>query len=204
MQAEIVHSTIENTPFKWVLWTPSETEEELLLLWESLSKGEEMPLIKAPHRRREWLGTRILLKQLHKERLDFLPNGKPVVPSGAVSISHCKGSVAVVTSSVNIGMDIQLPTEQIFIIRSKFCSDTEWGWLEKHDDTLRALTIVWSAKEAIFKYWGEHVEFAEDIEVLPFQCEDQVIHARYSGTHGAREFRLWHTTRGTLEVLIAL
>ena len=204
MQAEIVHSTIENTPFIWVLWTPSETEEELVLLWESLSKGEEMPIIKAVHRRREWLGTRILLKQLDIERLDFLPNGKPVISSGAVSISHCKGSLAVVTSSVNIGMDIQLPTEQIFIIRSKFCSETEWSWLEKHDETLRALTIVWSAKEAIFKYWGEHVEFAEDIEVLPFQCRDTAIKARYNGVHGTREFNLWHTTRDLMEVVIAV
>jgi hypothetical protein len=40
--------------------------------------------------------------------------------------------------------------------------------------------------------------------VLPFQCDAQVITAQYTGTHGAREFRLWHTTRGSLEVLIAL
>ncbi len=204
MQAEIVHSSIENIPITWALWTPSESESELLQLWESTKSVEEMPHIKAPHRRREWLGTRILLKQLDQERLDFLPNGKPVIASGAVSISHCKGSVAVATSEANIGLDIQLPTEQIFIIRSKFCSTSEWSWLETHQETLRALTIVWSAKEAIFKYWGEHVEFAEDIELQPFQCDDSTIHAHYNGVHGTREFKLSHTTRGSLEVVIAV
>ena len=204
MQAEIVHSSNENTPFTWALWTPSETEEELLRLWESLKSVEEMPLLKAPHRRREWLGTRILLQQLNLSRLDFLPNGKPVISSGAVSISHCKGSVAVATSAVNIGLDIQLPTEQIFIIRSKFCSTTEWSWLEAHEETLRALTIVWSAKEAIFKYWGEHVEFAEDIELQPFRCDDSSIKAHYNGVHGKREFNLWHATRDMMEVVIAV
>jgi len=204
MQTEIVHSSIENTPITWVLWTPSETEEQLLQLWESMKRAEEMPALKAPHRRREWLGTRILLQQLQLGRLDFLPNGKPVISEGAVSISHCKGSVGVATSAANIGLDIQLPTEQIFIIRSKFCSSTEWSWLEVHEETLRALTIVWSAKEAIFKYWGEQVEFAEDIEVLPFQCGDTTIKAHYNGVHGTREFNLWHTTHGMVEVVIAV
>jgi phosphopantetheinyl transferase len=204
MQTEIVHSSIENTPITWVLWTPSETEEELLRLWESMKSDDVMPVLKAPHRRCEWLGTRILLNRLNLGRLDFLPNGKPVIASGGVSISHCKGSVAVATSDANIGLDIQLPTEQIFIIRSKFCSTTEWSWLKAHEETLRALTIVWSAKEAIFKYWGEHVEFAEDIELLPFRCDDSTIKAHYKGVHGKREFNLWHTTRDMMEVVIAV
>jgi len=204
MQAEIVHSFVANKSFTLALWTPIVTDEELLTQWDSLVSNERMPDFKAAHRRREWLATRLLLSQLEIGVVDFLPNGKPVITSGALSISHCKGSVAVVTADVNIGLDVQEPTEQIFNIRSRFCSSTEWSWLESHAESLRALTIVWSAKEAIFKYWGELVDFAGDIEILPFHCDDAIINARYKGVHGQRDFQLWHATQEALEVVIAL
>ena len=204
MTPEIVQSTAEMQPFTLWLWTPSESDDELLHLWESMNTGEQLPAIKASHRKREWLSSRILLRKLNLESIHFLDNGKPVLEAGAVSISHCRGSVAVVTADRNIGLDIQLPTEQISTIRSKFCSPAEWDWIEKHDEPLRALTIAWSAKEAIFKYWGEHVEFAADIEVLPFQCNDAVVLAQYTGTHGSRKFSLWHTTRDRLEIVVAI
>ena len=204
MQPEIVHSTLDNMPFLLALWAPTESNELLVQQWELLTASQQMPLFKAEHRKREWLATRLLMDNLGIEQHDFLANGKPILPRGGISISHCKGSVAVVTSEVNIGLDIQEPTEQIFTIRSKFCSATEWRWLETHCETLRALTIVWSAKEAIFKYWGEEVDFAQHIEILPFECDASIIDARYKGGHGERNFRLWHSTRGTLEVVIAI
>ena len=204
MQPEIVHSTLENSSFMLALWSPTETNEELVQLWESMLVSQQMPLFKAEHRKREWLATRLLMDRLGIEQHDFLANGKPILPRGGISISHCKGSVAVVTSGVNIGLDIQEPTEQIFTIRSKFCSATEWSWLETHRETLRALTIVWSAKEAIFKYWGEEVDFAQHIEILPFECDASIIDACYKGGHGERNFRLWHSAHGTLEVVIAI
>jgi phosphopantetheinyl transferase len=204
MQAEIVHSSLENKPFTLILWTPQETDEELLQQWELLATGEKMPALKAAHRRREWLGTRILLHMQGIGRPDVLDNGKPVLAQGALSISHCQNSVAVVIADVTIGLDIQEPTEQIFTIRSKFCSSSEWSWLESHAEIVRALTIVWSAKEAIFKYWGEQVDFAGHIEILPFLCDDLILEARYTGVHSERSFRLWHKTMGKLEVVIAL
>ena len=204
MQAEIVHSSLEGNPFTLALWTPAETDEALLHQWELLGTGEPMPALKASHRRREWLGTRLLLHNQGIGRPDVLANGKPFLPQGALSISHCKDSVAVVTSDVTIGLDIQEPTEQIFTIRSKFCSSSEWSWLESHTEIVRALTIVWSSKEAIFKYWGEQVDFAGHIEILPFLCDDSILEARYSGVHGERSFRLWHKTMGRLEVVVAL
>jgi 4'-phosphopantetheinyl transferase EntD len=204
MQAEIVHSTLENISFTLSLWTPTETDDELMKLWQSVGSTQPAPEFKASHRKREWIATRLLLNQQGINQVDFLANGKPVWPGGGLSISHCYGSVAVVTADVMVGLDIQEPTEQIFTIRSKFCSLKEWRWLEKHSESLRALTIVWSVKEAIFKYWGEQVDFAKHIEVSPFDCDDSILEARYCGTHGERTFRLWHATRGKLEIVVAL
>lgn len=204
MQVEIVHSSPDYPAFSLALWTPAETDDELLKQWKLVESAEEMPNIKAAHRRREWLGTRLLLRKLGVNNIEMLPSGKPILREGALSISHCKGTVAVVTSGSTIGLDIQEPTEQIFTIRTKFCSTSEWTWLESHPEIVRALTLVWSAKEAIYKYWGEQVDFADHIEVLPFRCDDSLLEARYCGNHGVRSFRLWHTTRGSLEIVIAL
>jgi phosphopantetheinyl transferase (holo-ACP synthase) len=204
MQVEIVHTSHDNVAFSLAFWAPSETDAELLEQWQLLGSTEKMPALKASHRMREWLGTRLLISKLGANGLGFLPNGKPVLVEGCISISHCKGSVAVVLADVPVGLDIQEPTEQIFIIRSKFCSPNEWSWLESHAEPARALTLVWSAKEAIFKYWGERVDFAGHIEVLPFHCDDEMLEARYMGHHGERMFRLWHSTRGSMEIMIAL
>jgi len=204
MQPQIVQASTENRFFTLAFWTPSETDEELVDIWGTISSGANMPIIKVPHRRREWLSSRILMQKIGITGLGFLPNGKPVLPVGAISMSHCNGSVAVVTSENAIGVDIQVPAEQIGVIRRKFCSASEWAWLEHHEESLRALTIVWSAKEAIFKHWGERVEFAVDIEVLPFRCDDMHLVARYSGVHGAREFRLWHTAISGMEIVVAI
>lgn len=203
MEPQIVHASFENKPFTWALWTPLETDDELVRLWELTHGAEEIPRIKSPHRLREWLGSRILMSRLGIEGASVLPNGKPVLPHGALSLSHCRGSVAVATCGTNIGLDIQFPTEQIRVIRSKFCSPSEWGWLETHEESLRALTIVWGAKEAIFKYWGERVDFAADVEVFPFRCDDSRLTARYAGKHGTRDFVLWHATVDGLELVIA-
>ena len=204
MQPQIVQASTENRFFTLAFWTPSESDDELIQLWELVGGGEEVPRIKSPHRLREWLSSRILMQKIGITGLGFLPNGKPVLPVGAISMSHCNGSVAVVTSENAIGVDIQVPAEQIGVIRRKFCSASEWAWLEHHEESLRALTIVWSAKEAIFKHWGERVEFAVDIEVLPFRCDDMHVVARYSGVHGAREFRLWHTATSGMEIVVAI
>jgi phosphopantetheinyl transferase len=204
MQAEIVHLPHKNNPIVLAIWKLRVTDEELYTQWQSLQTGEAMPAIKAAHRRREWLGSRILIHALNLGALRFLENGKPVIEGGAISISHCADYVAVLHGSERLGLDVQLPQEQIAIIRSKFCSDSEWQWLQSHQEPLRALTLVWSAKEAIYKFWGEQVDFARDIEIMPFACSDELIRAAYSGVHGVRQFDLWHTTRESLEIVVAL
>jgi 4'-phosphopantetheinyl transferase EntD len=69
---------------------------------------------------------------------------------------------------------------------------------------LRDMTIIWSAKEAIFKFWGENVAFAEHIEIAPFACDDTRITAHYKGVHGQRTLQLWHYHHQAHEIVIAL
>jgi phosphopantetheinyl transferase len=163
-----------------------------------------MPTIKAAHRRSEWLASRLLMRELGLTSISYLHNGKPITHGRFFSLSHSGKEVGLVVSDTEIGLDIQCVTEKISIIRSRFCSDTEWQWLQVHPESLRALTIVWSAKEAVFKYYGEEVEFAEDMQVMPFSCTDETIFLHYKGVHGERSFSLRHLTLDGLEVLVAL
>jgi phosphopantetheinyl transferase len=204
MPAQIVHSLDSQSPFTLAIWSITESEDVLHQQWSALASPETMPAIKVSHRRCEWLASRLLLHELNVGPLQFLSNGKPVITKGGVSISHSGKQVAVATYEAAIGIDIQTPTEQLFTIRHKFCSPTEWRWLEQHEEPLRALTMVWSAKEAVFKYWGERVVFAQEMEVMPFQCKDEHLHLRYRGVHGRRDFRLWHTCIDSLEIVVAI
>jgi 4'-phosphopantetheinyl transferase EntD len=132
----------------------------------------------------------------------YLPNGKPVIEKGGISISHSDRLVGLAVGSGSIGLDIQKCVEKIFTVRSKFCSTEELAWAESRVDALRTLTMIWSAKEAIFKYWGEQVDFAREIAISPFACSDVEIDATYRGRHGHKLFRLQHLTMGDCEIVV--
>jgi phosphopantetheinyl transferase len=202
MPAEIVHSARQDQPFTLALWTITESDEALQTLWENSGSSEPKPAFKSTRRNREWLASRLLMQHLQLPPVSYLPNGKPVISHGYFSLSHCENRVALVLAETPVGIDIQLPTEQIRRIHTKFCSTSEQSRFTP--TPLREMTIIWSAKEAIFKFWGENVAFANDIEVAPFHCDDSRLTAHYRGIHGNRQFELWHFSQGTHEVIIAL
>jgi phosphopantetheinyl transferase len=209
MPAEIVHAPNENAPFTLAIWTLNESDEALHNQWEQCGSSEVKPVIKSARRNREWLASRLLMHHMNVPKLTYLPNGKPVLPAGQLSISHCDNLVALVLADSPVGIDVQQPTEQIRTILTKFCSPAEQARLmsASHADPLSALrdmTIIWSAKEAIFKYWGENVAFAEHIEIAPFTGDDARITAHYGGAHGQRTFELWHYRHRAHEIVIAL
>lgn len=202
MPAEIVHSARQDQPFTLALWTITESDETLQTLWENSGSSEPKPAFKSPRRNREWLASRLLMQHLQLPPVSYLPNGKPVIPGGYFSLSHCENRVALVLAETPVGIDIQLPTEQIRRIHTKFCSPTEQSRFSP--TPLREMTIIWSAKEAIFKFWGENVAFAEHIEIAPFTAYDARISAHYKGVHGQRTFELWHYHHQAHEIVIAL
>lgn len=148
--------------------------------------------IRLEKRRREWLTVRILLRLIaHKRHLAFLGNGKPVLfPSGYVSISHSGDLAGVVIAPHPVGLDIQGIDERIGRIASKFCNEQEFGFLPQGPLRLEHLTVIWSAKEAVFKYFGERVDFSDDIKVAPFYYRQGELKASYEGVHGRQDFVL--------------
>jgi phosphopantetheinyl transferase len=86
------------------------------------------------------------------------------------SISHFGSyAAAIVSSSNRVGVDVEKTSPTIEKIRNKFLSDTEsfiaFEGIEKSGHRLRQLTLLWSAKESIFKWYSlGKVNFKEHIQ----------------------------------------
>ncbi len=110
--------------------------------------------------------------------------GKPYIDEidEHISISHTKSACAILfTRASEPGMDIELFRPQLFKIYPKYLSIVEQ---EKHDvKDLKTLTILWSAKEAIFKWHGiGEVDFKRHIYIEHIDFENNKLKAKFLKT----------------------
>lgn len=72
------------------------------------------------------------------------------------SISHCGDyAAAIVSKTKRVGIDIEIFSEKIKKVEQKFLKENERQLpLEKGILNLQKLTTLWSAKEAIYKWWS--------------------------------------------------
>lgn len=123
----------------------------------------------------EWLASRYLLHVMsgRAARGEFVKDdhGKPHLQDSDyhVSISHSNHHICVVASPLLVGIDIQTYVSKITRIQHKFVSEDE----EKYfgNDEIKALHIIWGAKESLYKAYGKrgldfkkHL-FVTDLEV---------------------------------------
>ena len=138
-----------------------------------------------PHKRLQHLAGRYLLQYLFPdfpyEEILIADTRKPYLPYEQYhfSISHCGDyAAAIVSSEQRVGIDIEMVSERVSKISHKFLHTTESDFIRKqsneHDShpdhqTTRQLTVAWSAKEAVFKWWGwGGIDFSEHILLEPF------------------------------------
>jgi phosphopantetheinyl transferase len=154
-----------------------------------------------PHKRLQHLAGRFLLQFLFPdfpyELVKIADTKKPYLPGEQFhfSISHCGDyAAAIVSKDQRVGIDIEIPVEKIIKIQHKYLSDEERRIfnIQLPDPDHRLLTLLWSAKEAVYKWFGDgEVEFIEHIRLKnldknesTFQClftknsHQQVIHYR--------------------------
>ena len=138
-----------------------------------------------PHKRLQHLAGRFLLQYLFPdfpyELIQIADTRKPYLPDERYhfSISHCGDYAAAVVSSKNrVGVDVEEPVVKILNIQNKFLSEKEKlqfsGKLTTHDS--RLMTLLWSAKESVFKWYGVGgVDFRQHIQLFNLQEEEQTI-----------------------------
>jgi len=128
-----------------------------------------------PHKRLQHLAGRFLLQFLFPDfpyqLIQIADTRKPYLPGEQYhfSISHCADyAAAIVSKESRVGIDIEMPVEKIIRIRDKFLSLDEkrkWAVEGSHPDA-RTITLLWSCKESVFKWFGDGgVDFREQIQL---------------------------------------
>ena len=149
--------------------------------------------IKHPLKRLQHLAGRYLLAYLFPdfpfEEILIADTLKPYLPLEQYhfSISHCGHyAAAIVSSSERVGIDIEIPTARVLKIVHKFLSEKErldFNLQPYHLDAANCLqpTLLWSAKEAMFKWWGwGEVDFKEMLQIEAFILkENGMTNARF-------------------------
>ncbi|WP_300728552.1 4'-phosphopantetheinyl transferase superfamily protein [uncultured Bacteroides sp.] len=156
------------------IWQIMETPEELRhLLIAFFPYDEELDKYKAPSRKLEYLGVRVLLKSLIGEEklIGHSLSGKPFLVDGSyrISISHTRGYVALALHPEReVGIDIEQVSDRVRKVSDRFIRTDE-----NAPDTLNML-LHWSAKETMYKMMEvEEVDFKEHLQILPYDLSDE-------------------------------
>jgi len=175
-----------NEQTRLAVWKIAEPESFFL---EKVTLKKE---ITHPHKRLQHLAGRYLLRYLFPdfpaESIAIADTRKPFLPDEQYhfSISHCGDyAAAIVSSTERVGIDVELLTPRVEKIKHKFLHPEELTLVEKSTtDTITLLTLLWSAKEAMFKWWGNgDVDFSEVLRIheLP-EKEEGSINASFIKT----------------------
>ena len=143
-----------------------------------------------PHKRLQHLAGRFLLQYLFSdfpyELIQIADTRKPFLPDAQYhfSISHCGDYAAAI-----VRIDVEIPVEKIEKIMYKFLSEKELDRFSLVPDVGQAdevdnfneVTTLWSAKEAVFKWYGDGgVDFRKQIQLLNRNDENKTIDCFFS------------------------
>jgi phosphopantetheinyl transferase len=172
-------------------------EQTKLAIWE-LTEMEEFFAttvtiqnnVTHPHKRLQHLAGRYLLPYLFPDfptsSIAIADTRKPFLPEEQYhfSISHCGNyAAAIVSKEERVGIDIEVVTERVHKIKHKYLHPSELEFVNEYslEKQTALLTLLWSAKEAMFKWWGNgDVDFSEVLRIDNFSFTERgIIHARF-------------------------
>lgn len=186
-----LYKTITVNPTTTVyIWQITESFEEL-------SKGVKLTAhcatrvsnMKSDLHRRGFMSVRHLLARAGYSDFDLYydENGKPHLHNGKhISITHSFHFAAIIISDQEVGIDIEKQRNKILRIAHKFTPIEEYRTLANEDALIRKLTIVWCAKESLFKSFAvKGVSFLQNIDVADFNMDENTTTATV--VYGDRE-----------------
>lgn len=120
--------------------------------------------ISHPEKAHQWYASRYLLSQIYPAAIQMYHDRKPYLFNGPeISFSHSQDVVAVQISEYKSGIDVQWPDPKLKIIANRFLCPNDMKNTPTQDELL-SLSIIWSIKEAVFKYYGTGLAF-KNIEI---------------------------------------
>ena len=162
------------------LWDIQETAAELLQL---LDPGDEELeyLRKFRHQKRlkQSLAGRCLISDMMADYPDvslvYDEFNRPDFTSDEMSLSlaHCGHmAVAIIGANHRFGVDVEWVQPKVELLKSKYLSEEELLQVGDEERELK-LTVCWSAKESLYKYWGKKkLEFKEHLKLAPFDVDE--------------------------------
>ena len=159
-----------------LIWEITESIEELKNQLLSVDMAELEKKV-SDKRKLEFLGVRVALKHMlgYEIAVKYDAEGKPflVDESLHISVSHSGKWIAVMAHpDKSVGIDIEVPTDKIQKLYTRFLSETEQEELSGGQN-IQQLQIAWSAKEALYKIIGkEAVDFAKQLRIYPFEVSE--------------------------------
>lgn len=173
-----VHKTLTvNETTKVLIWKIEES-------FEDLSEGIELTKrsndrvngMKSDLHRRGFLSVRHLLNEIGYTDADLMYDefGKPHLKDGKfISITHSfTFSGIIISDNTPVGIDIEKQRDKILKIAHKFTPIEAYKSIANHDALVSKLTIVWGAKESLYKIYGKKkLLFLDNIYIEDFSFE---------------------------------
>ncbi len=162
---------------KVLIWKVEETETSLregIVLSDNCKN--RLANMRSEIHRRGFLSIRHLLKRVGYVAHDLFYDdlGKPHLRDGKhISISHSFLFTGIIVSEGKVGIDIEKQRDKIMRIANKYTTFESYKTLANAEAIVRKLTIVWCAKESLYKiYASPGVSFLQHIDIADFFMED--------------------------------
>ena len=119
--------------------------------------------------------------------------GKPhLTDDKHISITHSFIFSAIIISDQEVGIDIEKQRQKILKIAHKFTPIEEYRTLANDDAVMRKLTMVWGAKESLYKSFARKgVSFLEHIYVEDFRFDNLQSTAEVSFEDKEETYKVW-------------
>jgi len=168
-----------NKTTKVLIWKISESFEELSFGIDlTKSNQNRVDSMKSELHQRGFMSVRHLLKEVGLVDSDLVYDefGKPHLKNGKhISITHSfTFSGIIISDDVPVGIDIEMQRDKIVKIAHKFTPFQEYKTIANHSAMVSKLTIVWGAKESLYKIYGKKkLLFLEHIYIEDFRFADE-------------------------------
>jgi len=182
-----------NKTTKVLIW---KIEESISELQDSITLSENsatrLHSMKSELHQKGFLSIRHLLKEVGYTDADLIYDefGKPHLKDGRfISITHSFIFTAIIISNnAPVGIDIEKQRDKILKIAHKFTPIQEYKTIANADALISKLTIVWGAKESLYKIYGKkkllflHHIYIEDFKFVDEKTTGEI---RYNGENTA-------------------
>ena len=190
-----LYKTIRVNDFtKVFVWKIEESLEDLTVGIELTEHSKKrVETMKSVLHQQGFMSIRQLLKQAGYVDADVYYDafGKPHLKNkNYLSITHSFTFTAIIVSEKKpVGIDVEKQRDKIVKIAHKFTPIEEYNTIANHDALVSKLTIVWGAKESLYKIYGKkklrflHHIYIEDFSFIDTKTTGVIKYEGHVTTH---------------------